>query len=259
MPEAEKSSVARIAAVLRAIATEDGPGGMSGSDVARLVGRERSQVSRMLKALADTGLVEQNHETKAYRLGWQLFTLAARAGDHRLVGAGAAVARAVVAETGETALLSVLVGNRSHTVLAHRPERVVQAGGWIGRTSPLHAAASGRALILDMADQEVAELVAPGIGADGLGSKALPSVERVLEVLAREREVGYCVAVDELEDGLASIGVPVRDATQRIVGSLNVSGPSFRVVDRLDALAATARLAARRLSSAISGGTGTRS
>ncbi|WP_197487900.1 helix-turn-helix domain-containing protein [Rhodococcus sp. LB1] len=51
------------------------------SDLAREVGRERSQVSRMLKALERGGLVEQAPESKRYRLGWSLLVLATGAGD----------------------------------------------------------------------------------------------------------------------------------------------------------------------------------
>ena len=52
--------------------------------IAELVGREKSQVSRTLKVLADLGLVERDPENLAYRLGWRMFTLAAAAGDRRL-------------------------------------------------------------------------------------------------------------------------------------------------------------------------------
>jgi DNA-binding IclR family transcriptional regulator len=253
---ADSSTVARVAAVLGALGADDACPELSGSEIARAVGRERSQVSRMLKALAAAGLVEQNPETRAYRLGWQLHVLAARAGDQRLLSAGAAVLRAVASETGETALLSVLQANRSFTVLRERSEHTVQAGGWVGRTSPLHASASGRALLLDFSDDEVSRLISGEVGGPGagLGPNARGSVAEVLELLHAERQAGCSVAVDELERGLASVGAPVRDVTNHIVASLNISGPTFRVLDRMDALAASAKVAARRLGALLSRG-----
>jgi DNA-binding IclR family transcriptional regulator len=209
----------------------------------------------MLKSLAATGLVEQNPETRAYRLGWQLFALAAQAGDQRLAGNGTGVLRAVVAETGETALLSVLDAGKSFTVLTERPNRNVQAGGWVGRTSPLHATASGRALMLDLDDDEVRDLVAADLASPGpLGHRAPATMSQLFERLHDERRNGYAVAVDEIETGLASVGAPVRDSTGRVIAALNVSGPTFRFADRVDGLAATATAAARRLSSIITGG-----
>jgi DNA-binding IclR family transcriptional regulator len=49
---------------------------------------------------------------------------------------------------------------------------------------------------------------------------------------------GYSVIVDELEDGLASVSVPILGADRRLLGTVNVTGPSFRfdVVRRRAAL-----------------------
>lgn len=249
------STVGRVAAVLRAIAQDPNRPETSGSEIARIVGRERSQVSRMLKSLAAAGLVEQNPETRAYRLGWQLFALAAQAGDQRLASNGISVLRAVVAETGETALLSVLDAGKSFTVLTERPNRNVQAGGWVGRTSPLHATASGRALMLDLDDDEVRDLVATDLtAATALGAQAPDTLSELFGRLRGERRAGYAVAIDEIETGLASVGAPVRDSTGRIIAALNVSGPTFRIADRVEGLAATTSAAARRLSSIMNGG-----
>ncbi|MFF4592310.1 IclR family transcriptional regulator [Amycolatopsis sp. CA-161197] len=247
----DTSTVGRVAAVLRTLGEDERHPELSGAEIARRVGRERSQISRMLKALAAHGLVEQNPETRGYRLGWQLHVLAARAGDQRLLGSGTAVLRAVVAETGESALLSILQGDQSFTILRERSPHTVQAGGWVGRTSPLHVTASGRALILDHEDDDIRALLArtpPG----EFGPRALRSVSEVLERLHHERQESCTVAIDELEGGLLSVGAPVRDATGRIIASLNVSAPTSRALDRLAELSATTKVAARRLSAIMS-------
>lgn len=77
-----ESTAARVAAVL--LAFEDASrtdGSRSVSELARAVGRERSQVSRMLKELARSGLVEQDPELRTYRLGWNLRILSQSAGN----------------------------------------------------------------------------------------------------------------------------------------------------------------------------------
>lgn len=70
------SSAERVAALLLAFADKGADGDHKVSDLARAVGRERSQVSRMLHALQRSGLVEQDEETRRYRLGWPLLVLA---------------------------------------------------------------------------------------------------------------------------------------------------------------------------------------
>ena len=167
------STVRRVFAVLSAIADESGESQeLAVTDIARAVGRERSQVSRMLKSLAACGLVEQDAATRAYRLGWQLYALAASSGDQRLLALGRPVLADLSAQTGEVALLSVLRGSRVLTVLRQDSPRLLQAGGWVGLTSPLHVTAAGRALLFDYPDAQVGQLVRDDIGRDAFGPRA---------------------------------------------------------------------------------------
>lgn len=59
------------------------------------------------------------------------------------------------------------------------------------------------------------------------------------EELARVRDQGYALAVDELEVGLTAVAAPIRNAHGDVVASMSVSGPSFRLpADRLDRVVA---------------------
>lgn len=244
----DTSTVARIAAVLQTLA--DGDNELPVSEIARHVGRERSQISRMLKALAATGLVEQNPDTRNYRLGWQLYVVAAKAGDQRLVRTARPILHALVAETHETALLSVRQANRSFTILRERSTHSLQAGGWVGRTSPLHITASGRALLLDSTRAEIRDLISSDLGAPGYGPNALTTLPAVLDRLDQERQADRTIANEELETGLVSIGAPVRDPAGHIIAALTISGPTSRMLHRLDAYITTVKTAAQRLTTA---------
>ncbi|MBK1786029.1 hypothetical protein JHE00_17000 [Prauserella sp. ASG 168] len=67
-------------------------------------------MSRMLHALERGGLVEQDADSRRYRLGWSLLVLVAGAGDAALLRAARPMLRRIVARTGEVALLSVAAG-----------------------------------------------------------------------------------------------------------------------------------------------------
>jgi DNA-binding IclR family transcriptional regulator len=58
--------------------------------------------------------------------------------------------------------------------------------------------------------------------------------------LARVREQGYAIAVDELEVGLTAVAAPIRNAHADVVASMSVSGPSFRLPE--DTLAEVVRM-----------------
>ncbi|MFC3998140.1 IclR family transcriptional regulator [Nocardiopsis sediminis] len=246
-----QTSAERVAALL--LAFGEGGAGSSHrvSDLARIVGRERSQVSRMLHALERGGLVEQDPETRSYRLGWSLLVLAAGAGDAALLRAARPVLRNAVARTGEVALLSVQRGNRSLTVLREESAQSLRAGGWVGRSSPMHCTASGRALLFDSDDDLVAALTADDLLAPAHGLAAPRDLNELLDRLHAERERGHTVASEEVEIGLTSVGVPVRGPAGDLIAVVNISGPTSRLVTRVDEVARRLRAAASGLEAAL--------
>lgn len=199
------------------------------SELSRHVGREKSQVSRMLKSMERGGLVTQNSETKKYRLAWRVRLLGGTAGDDALARMCKPVLQKLVAKTGEVALLSVQDGVNSLTVLRAESHRRLQAGGWVGRRSPMHCTASGRALLFDTSDTDIGEMTEAVIGSSDYLDSAPGDLPTLVERLRHERELGYCVASEEVESGLTSIGVPVRGLTNEILGAINISGPTSRL------------------------------
>lgn len=234
------SSAERVGQLLLAF-EPDGPGGdieRSVSELARIVGRERTQVSRMLRALRTAHIVEQNPETRHYRLSWRMRALASESGDRVLTRAARPMLQALVARTGEATLLSVQEGNRSLTVLREEPHNSLRGGGWVGRRSPLHCTASGRVLLYDMEDAVIEALTEEDLrNQPGALAQAPTDVAALLARLRAERRRGFSSASEEIEVGLTSIGAPVRDVHRRVIAAVNVSGPTQRLNDRIDDVA----------------------
>jgi len=212
--------VGRALDVLLALGDDEAAerGGLGVVRMAELLGREKSQVSRTLKTLAEHGFVDRNPDTLEYRLGWQVYTLAARTGRSRLLALAPAHLRRLVDDLGETAHLSVLEGDQVLTLLSERSPRLVQASDWSGHRVPADCTSSGRALLLD-------------------GDPSSPA-----------HELGYAAVDGEFEPGLVGAAAPVRDFRGRIVAALNVSGPKFRLGETLDAAGVEVRRAASELS-----------
>jgi IclR family KDG regulon transcriptional repressor len=209
-------------------------GGLGVVRIAELLGRDKSQVSRTLKALGQRGFVDRDPDTLEYRLGWRLYGLAAQTGRSRLLVLAPPLLRGLVDRLGETAHLSVLEGDEVLTLLSERSPRLVQASDWSGRRVPAHCTSSGRALLLD---EDPASLTGD-----------------LHRRLGRARELGYAVVDGEFEPGLVGAAAPVRDFRDRIVAAINVSGPKFRLGDRLDAAGAEVMQAAQELSRGLRGG-----
>jgi IclR family transcriptional regulator, KDG regulon repressor len=227
--------------VLEALASDEAlAGGLGVLRIAELVEQDKSQVSRTLRTLAEHGIVDRDSETRAYRLGWSVFALAARAGDARLVAAGEPVVHGLAQSLGERVHLTVLQGADVLTILSHGTPHAIEAAGWVGRTVPAYCTSSGYALLLD------ADL-----------SAALAGVEprilaRVKARIADARERGYAVADEDFEPGLVAVAAPVRDFRGRIVAALNVSAPKFRLDSRLEEAGDAVANAASALSAKLS-------
>lgn len=212
-------------------AVEDG--GLGVVRIAQLVGREKTQISRALKTLAESGFVERDPATLRYRLGWRLFTLAAHAGEQRLLSVAPPLLKRLVKNLGETAHLSVLQRTEVLTVLSESPPHVVQAAGWTGRTVPAYCTSSGRALLFDH-DYDVLSELLSGVEFRKLGPNAVQDVEELYERIVDARTRGYALVDEESEPGLVAAAAPVRDFKGRIVAALNVSAPKFRLGGRLE-------------------------
>jgi len=255
------TSLSRGLSILFALEGEaSANGGLGVTRIAELLGREKSQISRSLKILAQYGLVERDLDTRGYRLGPRVFTMAARSGHASLVAACGPLLEQLVRDLGETAHLSLLQGAEVMTVLSETPNHAVQAAGWVGRSVPAYCTSSGRALLLDYELDRLEALFA-GIAFDCRGPNGPRDVAELHRRIRAARDRGFAIVDEEFEPGLVAVAAPVRDYRGRIAAAINVSAPKFRLGKHLEAAGAAVKAAAetlsRRLGTAAAGGGGT--
>jgi DNA-binding IclR family transcriptional regulator len=221
-------------------------GGLGVSRIAELLEREKSQVSRALKALSEYGLVERNADS-TYRLGWRLFSLAEVARERRLLDTATPHMRQLAVRLGERVHLCVLLGVEVLTVGSESPGRVVEAVGWAGRVTPAYCTSAGRALLIDTDPEDIRRMFAK-VEMVAHGPRTVRSARQLAERVNEARKTGFAVVDQEFEPDLIGVAVPVRDGGGVIVASLNASAPRFRLLDRVDAAARELQLVADELS-----------
>ena len=219
-------SVDRAISVLEILARS---GGAGVSAVAADIGVHKSTAFRLLGALEARGLVEQTHERGKYYLSFGVLRLAsAIPGRLDLVRQGRAILDRLAGEFGETANLAVL---RSHYVVnldqAHGTAAVV-ALNWVAQLTPLHATSAGKVLLAYLEDDEAGFLLDTA-GLVRFTDHTVTDRAVLAAQLAVVRADGHATAVDELEDGLSTIAVPVRDHSSTVVAALTISGPGYRL------------------------------
>ncbi|WP_326834153.1 IclR family transcriptional regulator [Amycolatopsis rhabdoformis] len=191
--------------------------------LAELVGREKSQVSRALKALAEEGVVDRDPDTLRYRMGRRLFSLVARSAEDRLVRAAEPVMHSLSADLEETSHLCVLRDREVLTLLSVSGHSF-RVHEWEGRGVPADRTSAGRVLLFDATPDELYVRFP--------GHASLP----VLWATIRQaREDGFASVAEEFEPGLSGVSAPVRDYRGRVVAALNISAPHDRIGDHLAA------------------------
>jgi DNA-binding IclR family transcriptional regulator len=230
--------------------------GLGVNRVAELTARDKGQISRTLATLADAGFVQRDRSTGRYRLGFQLYALASRTTEARLVEESARFLRKAVNLTHETTHLCVLRGGNVLTLKSEMSNHAFRGVGWEGVSVAALKTSSGRALISDWSEAEVSEwyaehagdstIIRPTIGAPvtlpisaedadaDLAFARIRSLDALLVELARIRSQGYATVDEEFEFGLVGASAPIRDQSNRIIGVINVSAPKNRIGPQLD-------------------------
>jgi len=222
------SSVARVFAILGAIG-DSGDSGQTGiSELSQRLSLSKTTVHRVLQTLKALGYVTQEVETERYRLTIRLFELGAKAlesvdlvreADIEMRRIGEATREAVHLGTfDEDAIIYI------HKIDADYGLRMQSR---IGRRNPLHSTAIGKVLLAWMDPAEAREVLSH-IELRKSTAKTLASADAVMSILPQVRAQGYGEDIEEQEEGLRCLAVPVFDRFGRVIAGLSVSFPTMR-------------------------------
>ncbi|MET7585939.1 IclR family transcriptional regulator C-terminal domain-containing protein [Streptomyces sp. NPDC005444] len=120
--------------------------------------------------------------------------------------------------------LAVLTGDEIQYTGRVSTSRVMSVNITVGTRLPAYATALGRVILADLPEGQAplpTEL-------NPLTPRTITDPERLKAELDRVREAGYALVEGELEEGLRSIAVPVRDRAGRVVAAVNVAMHSTR-------------------------------
>lgn len=243
-------SLQRAIALLKAF--DDGQDALGVSELGRLVGLPKSTVSRLLATLEHEGLVERVPGSDKYRLGFLLVRLAGRVAHY---GDVRAIAHPLLVElcerAQETVHLAVLDGDEVVNIEQISGPHIVRETNWVGRRTPLHCAANGKALLAFQPPAMIERVLAGPLPRPTDRTIAEPWAVRA--ELARVRACGYARAVGELEAGLNGVAAPIRDAGGLAIAAVSASGPAYRVtIERLADLGALVMDTAARIAERLS-------
>lgn len=232
-PSPETSRSPRlVGAVLRAVdlleALRDRGDEAGVSELARSTGMSKAAVYSTLNTLETRRLVARNPETSMYRLGWGLWELGARVPRNKTLALAAQGRIAALAQrTGETALLSVLDGDRLIYLDRADSPRALRMVATVGERSPLHATASGKVLLAYESPELLESLIEHGL--EQFTPSTVVDPDAMRRQVDQVRKRGYAVVHREYEPELGSIAVPVHGPGGEVAATLALAGPATRL------------------------------
>lgn len=218
-------SVGKAIQVLRLVGDA---GELGVTELSRRLHVHKSTISRLLATLERHGVVARNPQTDKFGLGPALISLAGAALQRidLRVAAREHLSR-LAADTRETVNLAILDGDQVVNVEKLPSVHYIRDIGWIGRRSPLHCTATGKALIASLPRAELRRLAGPRL--KRFTPRTICDWPAFEVELAGVRRQGYALGLEELEPGLVAIAAPIHDLGGRVSGAVSVSGPSFRM------------------------------
>ncbi|MBJ8346953.1 IclR family transcriptional regulator [Antrihabitans sp. YC2-6] len=239
------SSLARGLLVLEVIADAQ-PIGVA--DLARRLDMPKSSVQRTLKTLAEAGwLVSTDEHRTRWFLAAKVRSIGHRAGgEPSLLQAALPHVQWLAQQTQETIHFGVPIGDRSMVVLdrvdSTRPVRTFMA---IGTTIPLHASASGKAIMSGWEDARLNAYINGGL--DRITPTTLTSAPDFLRQLEQVRAQGYAANFAENREDVFAIGSAVGT-----LAAVSISMPATRFdPDRVEEWGGLARETCARIGRAL--------
>ncbi|MBM9466554.1 IclR family transcriptional regulator [Nakamurella leprariae] len=220
-PKNHIASVVKATRVLEAFDREQPQ--LTLQEVVERCGYTRTTTFRILDTLELTGWIERT-SSGSYRMTLRVFELASVVlGSYDLRTEASHVMSDLAARFDENVYLVVPDGTRGvclDLIESSRPVRVMTLS--VGRSLPLHVGGAPLALLAELEDTLLPRVLEAGPITTSLGHTMDPAELR--ELLARTRERGYALSLEDVTPGVAALGACIHDRSGRAVAALSFGG-----------------------------------
>jgi IclR family transcriptional regulator, pca regulon regulatory protein len=197
------------------------------SEVAERTGLTRAAARRFLLTLQELGYVGSSGRQFSLRprvlaLGYAYlssFSVAQIAQPHL---------EDLAEELHESCSVSVLDGDDIVYVARASANRIMTIALTVGTRLPPYPTSMGRVLLAYLPDAEREALLGRATFTK-LTDRTVVDPARLRELLATVREQGWAAVDQELEAGVRSIAVPIRDSSGKVIAAINASAHAARV------------------------------
>lgn len=220
-------SLERAFAILEVIAVH--PEGIALAELCKRVGLHSSTTFHLVRTLVQLGFASQLAESRKYKIGRKLFSLAAGALDeNELVARATPMLELLSQHTGESAHFAIRAGE--DIVIAAKTEGpgIFQMADRAGAVRPANATALGKVLLAAMTPEQLDRYFTKTV-LRRFTPKTMIERDALLAELVDVRRNGIAFDDGEYNAEVRCVAVPVHDFLGRVAGAIGVSGPMWRL------------------------------
>lgn len=204
---------------------------MTLSDISEKAALNISTVHRLLHTLMLHNFVRQDYNTGKYRLGLKVFEIGSKAlYDLDIRQVAKPELQELVDRFNETTNLAILEQGEVVYIEQVESTHMYKMFARVGNRGPAHSTATGKALLSYVSDLELKSIIEEkGLARFTRGTITDP--EKLREELKKIREQGHSLDLEEMEEGVNCIAVPIMNHENEVVAAVSISGPKTRMAE----------------------------
>lgn len=196
-------------------------------EIARQLELHPSTVGRMLTTMTSLGILSQDQESHRYRMGSKVLKWGeVYTSNVDLRAQARSYMEGLHGATEETISLDIPDGDARICIERIESPHSLRWVARIGERMPYYASASGKVLLAFLPPAQQKKVLTMRL------EKLTPNTTTDPRLLRQELEAirkrGYAVSQGERVEGVSCVAAPIFDAAGKVIGAINVSGPSTR-------------------------------
>ena len=220
-------SIERAFAILEEVARNRD--GIALAELSRRVGLHNSTTFHLVKTMVSLGYIQQTSESKRYRVGRNLFTLAAGAlHEIELAQIARPVLETLALRSGECSHFAVRSGDDIVVVAKTAGTGMFQVADQVGIVRPAHCTALGKVLLAALHPQQL-ERHLQTRELRRFTPRTIIEHDALLREIEAVRRGGIAFDDGEFDPDARCVAVPVHNFTGQVAGAIGISAPMWRL------------------------------
>ena len=202
---------------------------MGVAEISQKFGLQKSKVHRILDTLKHWEYVEQDSESRKYRLGTKVLELCNRKLESMdMIQLVTPYLDFLLSEIGETIHFGVLEGGKVLYLVKKQAPHAMGIISKVGQKLHAHCTGIGKVLLAHK-EQETVDSIINKIGLPKFTKNTITDKDTLMKELEEIRKQGFSIDNEEISDGLFCMAAPVWNYTGEVIGAISVSIPTIRL------------------------------